>query len=523
MAKNNKIQILVFALIIITAFVFRFQHIQSIPPGLYHDEAMNGNNALVAYQTGDYKIFYTDNNGRGGLFINLIALGFKIFGQDIWSIRVIPAIIGFLTVIGLYLLTRQLLNWQIASIASFYLAVSFWHVNFSRIAFAGIMVPFLMVFGFYFLWKGLKNLNIWNYILSGLFFGLGIHTYIAFRFVPFIVALVLAVYWWRIKKDYNHNQYIHMRNQLIKGFAMLFLISFFTALPILIYFYQHPADFFGRANQVSIFNAENPLKEFIKALAITLASFNFVGDFNWRHNFSGSPLLLWPVGVFFVIGLIKSFIKCWKKWKEHKHFSTLHTLTLSWFFIMLLPSVLTNEGIPHALRSIGVIPIVMIFAAEGTWWLFETIKHWYRNRDLHINENIRQKENEAGLIVGIVLIIFLISIGMTEYNKYFKKWALRSEVKSAFSADFVELGEKLNKIPVNRPKYVIVNAGGVLADAFDPFTGKIRGIPMPAQTVMFVTKTYTPKLQKEKNLFYILPGEENKIKQKNALIIPLIP
>jgi len=522
MAKNNKIQIIVFALIIITAFVFRFQHIQSIPPGLYHDEAINGNNALVAYQTGDYKVFYTDNNGRGGLFINLIAFGYKIFGQDIWTIRIISAIAGLLTVIGLYLLTRQLFNWQIASIASFYLATSFWHVNFSRIGFAGIMVPMLMVFGFYFLWKGLQKLNIWHFTLSGIFFGLGIHTYIAFRFVPLIVILTLAVYWWRIKKDYNHTRYIHMRNQLIKGFAMIFLISFFVALPILIYFYQNPSDFFGRASQVSVFSAENPLKEFVKALALTLASFNFIGDFNWRHNFSGLPLLLWPVGVFFVLGLIKSFIKCWKKWKEHKHFSALHTLLLSWFFIMLLPSVLTNEGIPHALRSIGAIPAVMIFAAEGTWWLFETLKYWYRSKDLHVNETIQQKEHEAGVIVGIALIIFLIAIGITEYKKYFKDWAQRPEVKSSFSADFVELGKRLNQLPLKQPKYVIVNAGGVLADALDPFTGKIRGIPMPAQTVMFVTKTYTPGLQKEKKIFYIFPGEENKIREKNSVVLPLI-
>src|SRR3989344_5054666 len=66
-------------LIIIVAAIFRFQNITSAPPGLYPDEAMNGNNALQAIDTGDYKVFYPENNGREGLFINIQVLSLKGF------------------------------------------------------------------------------------------------------------------------------------------------------------------------------------------------------------------------------------------------------------------------------------------------------------------------------------------------------------------------------------------------------------------------------------------------------------
>ena len=508
---NGKEKWILIAILLI-ALIFRFQHIQSIPPGLYPDEAMNGSNALQALKTGDFKIFYPENNGREGLFINIQTLSLKILGAEPWALRGVSATFGVLTVLGLYLLVRLLFNWQIASIASFYLAISFWHVNFSRIGFRAIMIPFLLVWGFYFLWRGLRNFRFGDFTLSGIFFGLGLHTYIAFRFVPFIIILVLLSYWWSIKRDYSHDKYVHLRNEFVRRFALFFLAAFLVALPLLYYFWQNPADFLGRGGQISIFQTQEPLKELFKSLGLTMASFNFVGDFNWRHNFAGKPLLFWPVGVFFVIGLIKSISKIFKKWREHGHPATLHVLLLSWFFIMLLPSAFTWEGIPHALRSIGVLPVVMIFAAEGTWWLFETLIHWYREKDIHPLETPYKKEHEAKFIVGVALIVLMTAIGIAEYDKYFNKWAKRPEVQDAFAADFVKLGRKINGLPQQVPKYVVVNASGVL----------VNGIPMPAQTVMFITGTYTEEKQKEKNIFYILPGEEKFIREPNAIILPMI-
>src|SRR3989338_6337276 len=44
------------------------------PPGLYPDEAMDGNNALSALHTGDFKVFYPPNNGVEGLYANIEAM-----------------------------------------------------------------------------------------------------------------------------------------------------------------------------------------------------------------------------------------------------------------------------------------------------------------------------------------------------------------------------------------------------------------------------------------------------------------
>src|SRR3990167_10534307 len=142
---------LILFLILTVAVFFRFYQLSSLPPGLWPDEAANGVDALKALDTNDFKIFYPANNGREGLFINMQALSIWLFGATPFALRVVSAIIGTLTVLGLYLLAKQLFDKKIASVASFFLAISFWHVNFSRIGFRAIMLPLIMVFTFYFL------------------------------------------------------------------------------------------------------------------------------------------------------------------------------------------------------------------------------------------------------------------------------------------------------------------------------------------------------------------------------------
>ena len=126
--------------------------------------AIYANDALDSLKTGNYKLFYPENNGREGLWMWLLALSFSIFGVSIWSIKILAALIGVLTVLGLYLLTKELFSQIvkqsdsqiIALLSSFFLATSFWHTIFSRLGFRAILFPFILVFALYFLSKGFR-------------------------------------------------------------------------------------------------------------------------------------------------------------------------------------------------------------------------------------------------------------------------------------------------------------------------------------------------------------------------------
>ena len=500
--------------IMLVAVVFRFQHITTTPPGLYPDEAMNGHNALEAIKTGDYKVYYPENNGREGLFINIQAQSIKLFGNTPWALRVVSALFGTLTVLGLYFLTRKLFNWQIAAMSSFFLATSFWHVLFSRIGFRAIMAPFFLVWGLYFFWKGKSSTKLFDFAISGLFIGLGFYSYIAYRIVPLIIILVIWAYWHSLKRDFSHEKFIHTRNQLMRGFAMLMVAGIIVAFPLGWYYLMHTADFMGRAGQVSIFSADNPVQAFFTSTVKTLGMFNLAGDWNWRHNFAGRPELFWPVGILFLIGLIRCLIKLYRKKKSHGHFPTVQVLLISWFVLGLFPIILSNEGIPHALRAILVTPVVMIFAGEGLWWIYVFCKKWYGMRDMHDIVVHDHHLAESSVVASLAIFLFMFGVMINEYNFYFNRWAPNDNVAQAFDEESTSLGELINSMPRDQLLYVYVNARGVL----------VRGIPMPAQTVMFITDSWTAEKQVEKNIFYLTEEAYSKgLYQKDAVVIPLLP
>jgi len=517
--------------ILAIAAFFRLWQLAQVPPGLYPDVAINGNDALETLKTGNFKLFYPENNGREGLFIWLIAASFSIFGVSIWSIKIVAAIIGILTVLGLYLLAKELFEivnsqWlkvnsqSIALLSSFFLATSFWHVNFSRIGFRAILIPFILVFAFYFLVKGLKNKTALSLIISGIFFGLGFYTYISYRFIVLLLPLIL-IFWFFIYQKEN------LQKIFIINTLFLLVTIFIIGLPIGLYFLQNPQDFIGRAAQTSIFATENPIKEFGKSLILHLGMFNFYGDPNWRHNFSGSPMLPWPIGILFLIGIFISAREILRKSNyQNKNFQPLSAFyfLFSTFFIMLLPGILTYEGIPHSLRTIGVIPSVFIFLAIGGAALWAKIKPGSRfltgfsfrkpNVAKRVKNSLLGKEKIKKVwLLNLILAIFFGYLITAQYQKYFISWAKNPNVNDAFSADLVKIGEYLNSLRPKTQKYVIVNLSGAPVP-------RPNGIPMPAQTIMFIENMKYGSPQST----YLLPENLSQIKiEREVVILPMNP
>jgi hypothetical protein len=513
MKKLKQKKALFFLLAILAiATLFRFWDLTAVPPGLYPDVAINGNDALGALKNGDFKLFYPENNGREGLFINLIAFSFWLFGSTIFAIKLVPAIFGTLTVLGIYLLTRQLfsyLDWRvnkqkaeiIALLSSFFLAISFWHVNFSRLGFRAILVPFFLTWSFYFLFKLIIQVEKFNRkslpriacfaLCAGFLFGLGFHTYISFRIAPLILiptAIFAFINYARVLNSYRKNK-IKLGKAFLRsyfkdgwfGWDLFFLAIILAALPMALYFYQHPADFAGRTGQVSILSADNPAKEFAISAIKTLGQFVAYGDQNWRHNDPSSPQIFWPVIPLFLIGLGYSFwqILNLSNWKKKNFFVLQVNLTLIfWWGAMLAPAILTREGLPHSLRSIGSIPPSYIFAGLGAYLFLEFIK-----------KLIRKKKTKK-IVYGFLFLCLILLAGV-EFWRYFIYWGKNPITRGAFTQEFVDQANYLNSLPETVKKYVMVNEGGVPVPYPD-------GIPMSAQTIIFLTN-------KNPDISYLLP------------------
>jgi len=512
---DKKIILFLLITLAIAAF-FRLWQLNSIPPGLYPDVAMNGNDAIETLRTGlpagGFKVFYPDNNGREGLMMWLIALSFLIFGISVWSIKIVAAIIGILTVLGLYLLTKELLSkWNenasrtralakgeeedlssspsVALLASFFLAISFWHVNYSRLGFRAILLPFVLVFSFYFLFRGFRTNRVWSFILAGVFFGLGFYTYTSFRMAVLILPFILIPYWFIYKSQ-------SLQKKFILHASYFLLSTFLVALPIGIYFLHNPQDFISRATPISVFNQLNPILATGKSLILHLGMFNIYGDSNWRHNYATSPELFWPIGILFLIGVILSFREIFRKssYQEKKYQSlSVFYFLLSAFFIMLLPGILTYEGIPHSLRVIGVIPAVFIFSGLGAWKTYE-----------FLNKNIKAKK-----LLIFSCFFFLLALAASEFNKYFVLWANNEKVKEAYNQNYADIGYFLNSLPQDVKKYVIINTPG----------SPLYGISIAAQTPLFIESTKFGKPRATYLKFENL--DQIDIYQRKSVVVPL--
>ena len=495
-SKTKVTLILLFVLIIAT--FFRFWKLAEMPPGLYPDEAMNGNNALEALKAAPppdgFKLFYPENNGREGLFINIQAASIALFGNQTWALRLVSGIFGILTVLGLFFLAKELfrkkstaLGERVALFSALLLSVSFWHVNFSRIGFRAIMVPFCLVWCFALIFIALRTKKIIPAIVSGIFFGLGFHSYIAFRFTPLIALVPIFFNRYFVANPENKND-----KSRWKILAIWLVVTFIIALPIGLYFLKNPGDFFGRTGQVSVFQQANPIFSLLKSVGKTLLMFNVAGDCNWRHNLACWPQLEPLTGLGFLLGiawLIKNLVK-----KSSGKFICF--FVLAWLFAMSLPSILTSEGLPHALRSIGLIPIVFILAGLGLNLIWEWLERKINNKTA----------------THFIIYFILGTIMIFEGWRYFGLWAKNSNTRGAFNKSFAQISRYLNKQSANINKYILVNSGGVL----------VNGVPVSSQTVMFLTDTYSEVEQKERKIFYLLPENIAKInKNEPFLLIPL--
>jgi len=479
------------ALILIIAAALRLSNLTTTPPGLYPDEAMNGNNALEALNTtppaGGFKVFYPENNGREGLFMNIQAGFIAAFGNKPWALRLPSAIFGILTVLGLYFMAREMKlgdaffpksekmfnldkNEFIALAAAFLLAITFWHINFSRIGFRAIMAPFFLTWSVYFMLKALKANSklIWSFI-GGITYGLGVYSYISYRTTPLLMGIILIIYMRRAWLEARLKQF----------FARAFIYiacSIIVFVPLGLYFLHNPADFLGRTTQVSVFSSQTPLKDLSENVLKTLGMFNLQGDGNWRHNISGAPELYPIVGLMFLLGSAISIISLFSRHRPKAE----PLIIFSAFLCGFLPVVISNEGIPHALRAILMIPPVIILGAIGLAWFYE-----------YLVKHIPIKTIDLGVILVAVFLV------IEAYVSYFIIWAQNPNVPGAFAQNYVDMANEVNKIPLSTPKVIIVTAGGV----------DVRGFPTATQTFMFLTDTWRPEEQKAKNFTYIKPEQ----------------
>ncbi len=343
--------------ILTMAILLRLIALDKVPNGFFPDEASNAYDAYSILHTGRDQygnflplVFKSANDYREGLYIYFSVIFIKILGLNEFAARMPSAMIGTLTVLIIYYLCKEFCNSRVALFSALFLAISPWHIQFSRIAFRAILLPCLLSLGLLCFFKSLKQPKYLP--LSGFIFATSIFTYQSARvFVPLFLLGLSVTYYKFLKKNILYTV----------GTAIVFLIIF---IPQLI-FYLSPQGM-TRANDV-IFNTN-----FFTIIKCYFHHFSpdflfFQGDPNPRHLPQNRgevyyfEMLSLPLGLFCLL----------------KQRSKEKTILILWLILFPLPAALTTEV--HSIRGIMGVTILAIISGYGMSKLLDILNTYIKN------------------------------------------------------------------------------------------------------------------------------------------------
>ena len=343
-------------LALITAVFLRFWQLGAAPPGLYHDEAYNGLDAVSVLTAGP-SLFFDANNGREPAYILLTSLAVAALGQTVLAVRLAAAVVGSLTVIAVYLLADCWFGRNVGLLSAWLWAITLWPLHLSRIGLRAITLVPLLALTFWLGTLAFRQQKRWLWLLAGVVYGLSFYTYLAVRFTPILLGLLFFYLLW-----------CGYGERLWPGVGWFGLATAVILLPLVLLFLQDPSLILGRAGQVSILSPEinggDLWGTLLRQIGLALGMVIWRGDTILRHNPAGRPVFDALMTVPFLLGLGWTLVN----WKRAAAMGLL-----LWLGVMLWPTILA-EDTPHFLRSVGVLPALLIFPSLGLAWLW----HWGR-------------------------------------------------------------------------------------------------------------------------------------------------
>ncbi len=393
-------------LALIVALILRFYRLGQLPPGLYRDEALNGLDALKVLQ-GQHALFFSANNGREPLYIYLTSAAVFLLGPTALAVRFAAALVGTLTTLPVYLLGRSWYGWRVGVLAAWLWAITLWPIHLSRIGLRVILLAPLLTLAFWLGTTAFRRSKAGLWFLSGLVYGLTFYTYLAARFTPIFLLLLLTFLLLRGRK-----------RDLWPGVLWFVLGAFLVLLPFAVLVVQQPELFIGRSGQVSILHPDvngGQLGETVgRHIMAALGMFFIRGDSILRHNPDGRPIFDLFMIIPFLLGLFWS-IRHWRR--------PASMALLLWMIVMLGPTILAADA-PHFLRAAGILPAIVFLPAVGLdlIWLWNRLSTLLRSLLV------------AGLMLGSLLLT------VRDYAAYGRD----PQVANAFESVAADLAQHIN-------------------------------------------------------------------------------
>lgn len=407
---------------ILLGAILRFYQLATLPPGENYDPAFYGVDALQILQ-GARPIYLTANFGREVLFSYLVAGLYAFLGADTFGIHLAAAFVGVVTIPATYLAGKRLFApaqtvtaRHAPLLASWLIALSYWHLNWSRFGVRAVLVPLFAALVVASLWRCQHKPRIGTCVNAGFWLGLSLYTYQAALALPLLVGIWMVYLYLGGKRPFFPH---HML--LIIATALL------VYAPLGYYAWNHAQSYGSRASQVLVTKEASSAQEQLTAVwqQTRQAIRTFTSDSypDPLVSLPNRPSLNFALSVFFLLGIGTAVYRLQK---------FPYPFLLLWLVIMLLPATLAHSG-SAAKRGIGTLPAVMLLISCGLL--------------LPLQLAIRQPRRwfNAGWTAAIALV--LLTTGFVTYRDYFLIWGQDPNLPAIFQEHEIKVGRYIGQLP----------------------------------------------------------------------------
>ncbi len=464
-------------LIIILATFLRFNQLNNLP-ALNADEAAIGYNAYSLLQTGKDEHgnfwpihFQSFNDYKPGLYFYIVAPFVATIGLNEWAVRIPGAALGVATVFVVYLLCLELFrDKKMGVLVSLMLAISPWHIHFSRGGWEVNAATFFITLGVWSFVKGTRNSKyLWVSVLALV---ASLYTYHAARIVVPLLVCGLLIYYRRELLGRAK-----LRNSLAVGIVgLLLLVPLAKDL-------AGPAGI-SRASGVGVFadvgpynkvnqqRGEHGVTESLvgKLLHNKVVNYGLAFAQNYGKHFSGDFLFVNgdeiqrnkvpEFGQMYLLDLVFLVVGMGVIFKSPKGWLPV----LLWLVVAPVAAALTFQS-PHALRAENMIVPLVIISGYGAVKVFGVLGKW----------------GKLGKLGVFAIVLFML----WDFSRYLHEYYLHMAKTYDYSSQY-GVKELVSFVKQNEGKYQNV----VVTNRYD----------QPYILFLFYSKYPPAKFQKEHTL-----------------------
>jgi hypothetical protein len=312
---------------------FRFYHLDTAPLEMNSDHAEKLLD-VFDIQNGQTSIFFTRNSGREPLQFYLVDLMSKVFGTGLsfTSLKLSTTLVAFVSLAYVYLLGKELGGRWVGLFALLLVGLGFWPNLLARVGLRFSLYPTFAAPVLFHLLRGLRRSHLNDFLMAGIFMGIGLNGYTSFRIMPIVAGVGLLIY-------LAHRATPEQRRRALIGFALLALISLVLFAPLLRYLTDNFAAF-GERMLTRLGEAERPYPGsptliFAQNVWRALAMFNYSGGQIWLVGLVDRPAFDLISAALFLLGVCLVAIR----YVRSRNWQDLFLLVA--IPVMMLPSTLS--------------------------------------------------------------------------------------------------------------------------------------------------------------------------------------